>query len=96
MWNIYFISISHDTYFSIAIVKLLGELPAGYPDEMPELSKPGGVSYEFVLEEARAQRAEHPHLKCPATPTPSAEDIERKLKVFSSSSKGIEMSIVCL
>ena len=51
---------------------------------MPELSKPGGVSYEFVLEEARAQRSEHPHLKCSATPTPSAQDIERKLKVFSS------------
>ena len=66
--------------------KLVGEIPAGYPDEMPELSKPGGVSYEFVLEEARAQRSEHPHLKCPATPTPSAEDIERKLKVFSSAS----------
>ena len=80
------LSISHDTYFFIAIVQLVGELPAGYPDEMPELSKPGGVSYEFVLEEARAQRAEHPHLKCPATPTPSAEDIERKLKVFSSAS----------
>ena len=51
---------------------------------MPEQSKPGGLSYEFVLEEARSQRSEHPHLKCPATPTPSAQDIERKLKVFSS------------
>ena len=54
------------------------------PDEMPEQSKPGGLSYEFVLEEARTQRSEHPHLKCPATPTPSAQDIERKLKVFFS------------
>ena len=50
---------------------------------MPELEKPGGLSYEFVLEEARTtgRRCETPSMKSPATPTPTAKDIERKLKV---------------
>ena len=38
---------------------------------MPELEKPGGLSYEFVLEEARTRRCETPNMKSPATPTPS-------------------------
>ena len=51
---------------------------------MPELEKPGGLSYEFVLEEARTtgRRCETPSMKSPATPTPTAKDIERKLKVM--------------
>ena len=51
---------------------------------MPELEKPGGLSYEFVLEEARTtgRRCETPSMKSPATPTPTAKDIERKLKVI--------------
>ena len=51
---------------------------------MPELEKPGGLSYEFVLEEARTRRCETPNMKSPATPTPTAKDIERKLKVLIS------------
>ena len=50
---------------------------------MPELEKPGGLSYEFVLEEARTRRCETPNMKSPATPTPTAKDIERKLKVLT-------------
>ena len=50
---------------------------------MPELEKPGGLSYEFVLEEARTRRCETPSMKSPATPTPTAKDIERKLKVLT-------------
>ena len=71
---------------------------------MPEITKPGGLSYEVVLEDAKVtsisntidmliserwvwhnqtfkQKAELPSIKCPATPTPSVKDIEKKLKV---------------
>ena len=60
---------------------------------MPEIEKPGGLSYEVtellpcnalttdqvVLEEAR--KVEQPQAKCPPTPTLSAKDIDKKLKV---------------
>ena len=46
---------------------------------MPELEKPGGLSYEVVLEDAK--KADQPAIKCPSTPTPSVKDIEKKLKV---------------
>ena len=49
---------------------------------MPELEKPGGLSYEVVLEGAK--KAEQPSVKCPSTPTPSVKDIEKKLKVIES------------
>ena len=42
--------------------------------------KPGGLSFDVVLEEAKTD--EKPTLKCPPTPTLSAEDIEKKLKVI--------------
>ena len=41
--------------------------------------KPGGLSFDVVLEEAKTD--EKPTLKCPPTPTLSAEDIEKRLKV---------------
>ena len=42
--------------------------------------KPGGLSFEVVLEGPKTD--EKPNLRCPPTPTLSAEDIERKLKVL--------------
>ena len=42
--------------------------------------KPGGLSFEVVLEGPKTD--EKPKIKCPPTPTLSAEDIERKLKVL--------------
>ena len=48
---------------------------------MPEIEKPGGLSYEVVLEEAK--KNELPIIRCPATPTPTARDIEKKLQVGS-------------
>jgi hypothetical protein len=42
--------------------------------------KPGGLSFEVVLEGPKTD--EKPNIKCPPTPTLSAEDIEKKLKVF--------------
>ena len=44
------------------------------------MEKPGGMSYEVVLEGAKI--ADQPAVKCPATPTPSVKDIEKKLKVI--------------
>ena len=44
--------------------------------------KPGGLSFEVVLEGPKTN--EKPTIKCPPTPTLSAEDIEKKLKVFSN------------
>ena len=46
---------------------------------MPEMEKPGGMSYEVVLEGPK--KTEQPIVKCPSTPTPSVKDIEKKLKV---------------
>merc|ERR1712037_492371 len=45
------------------------------------LEKPGGLSFEVVLEEAKIK--EPPKLECPPTPTPSVEDIEKRLKVIT-------------
>ena len=47
---------------------------------MPELEKPGGVSFEVVLEGAK--KTDQPSVKCPSTPTPTVKDIEKKLKVL--------------
>ena len=49
-------------------------------DNMPEPEKmcPGGLSYQVVLQDARG---EVPSVKCPATPTPTVKEIEKKLKV---------------
>ena len=46
----------------------------------PELEKicSGGLSYQVVLQDARG---EVPSVKCPATPTPTVKEIEKKLKV---------------
>ena len=41
--------------------------------------KPGGLTFDVVLEEAKTD--EKPALRCPPTPTLSVEDIEKKLKV---------------
>ena len=43
--------------------------------------KPGGLSFEVVLEGPKTD--EKPNLKCPPSPSLSAEDIEKKLKVFT-------------
>ena len=43
------------------------------------MEKPGGMSYEVVLEGPK--KTEQPAVKCPSTPTPSVKDIEKKLKV---------------
>ena len=42
--------------------------------------KPGGLSFEVVLEGPKTD--EKPNLRCPPTPTLSAEDIERKCIFF--------------
>merc|ERR1712133_175299 len=42
------------------------------------LEKPGGLSFEVVLEEAKIKEA--PKLECPSTPAPSVEEIEKRLK----------------
>ena len=44
--------------------------------------KPGGLSFEVVLEGPKTE--EKPNIKCPPTPTLSAEDIQKKLKVFQA------------
>merc|ERR1712106_816962 len=57
---------------------------------MPEMEKPGGMSYEVVLEGAK--KAEQPTVKCPSTPTPSVKDIEKKLKEAEDRRKSMESS----
>ena len=72
---------------------LPGTIPGERSDNMPEVEKqssivqegesnikPGGLSFEVVLEGPKTD--EKPNIKCPPTPTLSAEDIEKKLKVF--------------
>ena len=41
--------------------------------------KPGGLKFNVILEEAKT--ADVPEMRSPPTPSPSAEDIELKLKV---------------
>merc|ERR1711879_836275 len=54
------------------------------------LEKPGGLSFEVVLEDAKIKEA--PKLECPATPTPSVEDIEKRLKEAENRRKSMEAS----
>jgi len=54
------------------------------------LEKPGGLSFEVVLEEAKIKEA--PKLECPPTPTPSVEDIEKRLKEAADRRKSMEAS----
>ena len=42
--------------------------------------KPGGLSFEVILEDAKT--TEVPDIKSPPTPTTSLPEIESKLKVF--------------
>ena len=51
--------------------------------------KPGGLSFEVVLEGPKTD--EKPKIKCPPTPTLSAEDIEKKLKVFENRYKRVSL-----
>merc|ERR1712183_249467 len=52
--------------------------------------KPGGLSFEVVLEGPKTN--EKPTIKCPPTPTLSAEDIEKKLKEGEERRKSMEAS----
>merc|ERR1712226_756231 len=54
------------------------------------LEKPGGLSFEVVLEEAKIKEA--PKLESPPTPTPSVEDIEKRLKEAENRRKSMEAS----
>merc|ERR1711963_596 len=54
------------------------------------LEKPGGLSFEVVLEEAKIKEA--PKLECPSTPAPSVEDIEKGLKEAENRRKSMEAS----
>merc|ERR1712038_890983 len=54
------------------------------------LEKPGGLSFEVVLEEAKIK--EPPKIECPSTPTPSVEDIEKRLKEAENRRKSMEAS----
>merc|ERR1711981_550425 len=57
---------------------------------MPEMEKPGGMSYEVVLEGPK--KTEQPTVKCPSTPTPTVKDIEKKLKEAEERRKSMEAS----
>merc|ERR1712025_1220288 len=52
--------------------------------------KPGGLSFEVVLEGPKT--VEKPNIKCPKTPTLSTEDIEKKLKEAELRRKSMEAS----
>merc|ERR1711988_480029 len=54
------------------------------------LEKPGGLSFEVVLEEAKIKEA--PKLECPSTPAPSVEGIEKRLKEAENRRKSMEAS----
>ena len=49
------------------------------PREVAASVKPGGLFFEVVLNGPK--KDEKPNIKCPKTPTFSAEDIEKKLKL---------------
>merc|ERR1711936_388759 len=53
-------------------------------------TKPGGVSYEVVLEEAKTN--DKPTITSPATPALSVEEIEKKLKEVELRRKSMEAS----
>merc|ERR1712228_759495 len=53
-------------------------------------AKPGGLTFDVVLEEAKTD--EKPTLRCPPTPTLSVEDIEKKLKEVGLRRKSMEAS----
>merc|ERR1711892_1040057 len=52
--------------------------------------KPGGLSFEVVLEGPKTD--EKPNIKCPQTPTLSAEGIEKKLMECEERRKSMEAS----
>merc|ERR1711955_182212 len=52
--------------------------------------KPGGLSFEVVLEGPKTD--EKPNIKCPPSPSLSAEDIEKKLKEVEERRKSMEAS----
>ena len=59
------------------------------PQEGAASVKPGGLCFEVVLEGPK--KDEKPNIKCPPTPTLSAEDIEKKLKVFENRYKRVSL-----
>merc|ERR1712025_1506206 len=66
------------------------EKPNSEAQEVESNIKPGGLSFEVVLEAPKTD--EQPSLKCPATPTLSAEDIQRKLREAADRRKSMEAS----
>merc|ERR1712106_1052062 len=66
------------------------EKQSAVASEGESLEKPGGLSFEVVLEEAKIK--EGPKLECPSTPTPSVEDIEKRLKEAADRRKSMEAS----
>merc|ERR1711872_89797 len=50
--------------------------------------KPGGLKFNVILEEAKT--ADVPEMRSPPTPSPSAEDIELKLKAAEERRKSLE------
>merc|ERR1711971_170145 len=66
------------------------EKQSAVASEGESLEKPGGLSFEVVLEEAKIKEA--PKLECPPTPTPSVEDIEKRLKEAADRRKSMEAS----
>ena len=57
------------------------EKPITIVQEEESNVKPGGLSFEVVLEGPKTD--EKPNIKCPQTPTLSAEGIEKKLMVVT-------------
>eukprot|EP00091_Calanus_sinicus_P001115 TRINITY_DN11060_c0_g1_i1.p1 TRINITY_DN11060_c0_g1~~TRINITY_DN11060_c0_g1_i1.p1 ORF type:complete len:122 (-),score=55.37 TRINITY_DN11060_c0_g1_i1:112-453(-) len=60
------------------------------PQEGAASVKPGGLCFEVVLEGPKKE--EKPNIKCPPTPSLSADDIERKLKESEERRKSMEAS----
>jgi len=52
------------------------------------LEKPGGLSFEVVLEDAKT--SEGPKLECPPTPSLSVEEIEKRLQEAEERRKSME------
>merc|ERR1712071_573336 len=46
--------------------------------EVESLEKPGGLAFQVLLEDAKSKDA--PKMESPPTPTPSVEDIQKRLK----------------
>merc|ERR1712141_638048 len=66
------------------------EKQSAVASEGESLEKPGGLSFGVVLEEAKIK--EPPKIECPSTPTPSVEDIEKRLKEAENRRKSMEAS----